>query len=280
MDLADDELRDLAAFCARRFPSPTEQAQIAARAGVPFLPQEDPAAAWRGLLHEAQEADGLGRLARVLAAAAPEDRNLQEACAVLVTGDRGVFSRAPVVFVGALLLGGLLAGAWWWSVEREEGASATSAAMAARPVPPPAGPAARTVADPAAAAPAVVTDPPVVAHPPVADAPAVAHPPVAASAVAAPTSAAGTTGCDALTGEVVGYWYAGAAAPGAVGEVVTLDRDARVRADYPRAENQHDARAAERCVLSRGMRVRLSHAPIDASHGHWWVPYAPGDRVQ
>jgi hypothetical protein len=70
----------------------------------------------------------------------------------------------------------------------------------------------------------------------------------------------------------VGYWYAGQSSPGAQGETITLDRDARVRADYPRRENHHDAASPERCVLARGTRFVLTRAPIDASNGHWWVP--------
>jgi hypothetical protein len=71
---------------------------------------------------------------------------------------------------------------------------------------------------------------------------------------------------------VVGYWYAGRDNPGAAGASYTLDRDARVRADYPRSENRHNAAAPERCVLPRGATIVLRAAPIEASRGYWWVP--------
>jgi hypothetical protein len=77
---------------------------------------------------------------------------------------------------------------------------------------------------------------------------------------------------------VAGWWYAGATSPGSQGATFTLDRDARVRADYPRTENHNDPHAPERCVLPRGGQYTLSHAPIEASPGHWWVPYAVGDE--
>ncbi|MBM4369703.1 MAG: hypothetical protein FJ102_26065 [Deltaproteobacteria bacterium] len=69
-----------------------------------------------------------------------------------------------------------------------------------------------------------------------------------------------------------GYYYAGRSSPGGAGDTITLGRDARVRADYPRADNGHNAAAPERCVLARGTVIVLSRAPIDASNGHYWVP--------
>ena len=269
MELTDGELADLARFCARRFVSPADQAQIAARAGVGFLPSEDPVAAWTDLLGSAQQAGALPRLAKVLAATAPGDRNLQEACAALVVADRSRYPRGAVIVAGALLLGGVSLGAWWWNASRGPGkpesvarapASAVSASLAVVPV------------APAVVAPAVVA--------PTADRPDVS--PASVTLVVPPPvapSASPSTPCATLGGEVVGYWYAGTVPPGAVGDVITLDRDARVRADYPRAENGHDARAPERCVVSRGLQVKLSHAPIDASNGHFWVPYGPADHV-
>jgi hypothetical protein len=55
-----------------------------------------------------------------------------------------------------------------------------------------------------------------------------------------------------------------------------VPRGARVRADYPRAENGHSVDAEVRCTLAAGTRVTLSRAPI-ATSGHWWVPLSGGD---
>ena len=40
-------------------------------------------------------------------------------------------------------------------------------------------------------------------------------------------------GCEAPSGELIGYWYAGEDAPGAAGEEVTIAQTVNVRADYP-----------------------------------------------
>ncbi len=100
-----------------------------------------------------------------------------------------------------------------------------------------------------------------------------AAPPVAKGVVASRLPV-GCTGAPA--GEVVGYWYAGEKKPGEQGETITLDRDARVRVDYPRRENHNNFQTQERCVLPRGTRVKLELAPIDASKGRWWVPVVGG----
>ncbi len=274
MKLADEEITELAAFCARRFPGQTEQAQLTAAAHVAYLPDPDPVLAWTDILRSAQAAGALPLLARALARSAPADRNLQEACAVLVAGSPRP-SRWGAVAAGMTVLLALGLGlGWWWGEATAPRVAATSA-----PVTP-------TVAAIAAAPAPASASPTVSGTPPAAPSasPLAAPPPAAASAVAAPTAAITTPSasapCASLGGPIVGYWYAGARAPGAQGDVITLDRDARVRADYPRAENGHNARAAERCVLSRGMRVRLNHAPIDASTGHYWVPYGPADHVE
>lgn len=104
-------------------------------------------------------------------------------------------------------------------------------------------------------------------------------PPVATALVATPAVATRPArgGCTGDVGSIVGWWYSGATSPGSQGATFTLDRDARVRADYPRTENHNDPHAPERCVLPRGGQYTLSHAPVEASPGHWWVPYAVGD---
>jgi hypothetical protein len=291
MDLAPDDLRDLAAFCARRFPGAAERASLAAQAELDAPVAGEAITDWTTLLDDAQRHGRLTVLAKALAAAAPNDANLQAACAELT----GAASRrrarnqglsrlaAGGVALGAAAAGMTLAVAAGWWIKGREPSQATSPAT-----PSPATSPASAVASASPEAPvvrtsaALATPPAPAAAPPAAPssttvaAPAAVAPPVTA-ATAPPASR--VTGCDAHSGEVVGWWYAGTAAPGAVGGTVVLDRDARVRADYPRFENGHDARTPERCVLPRGSRLLLSHAPVNASGGHWWVPYSPGDRV-
>ena len=250
MQLDASEIHDLAAFCARRFPSGLQRAQLAARAGLALetTDQGDAEGDWARLLELAQGRGALDRLAGALADAAPNDENLRAATTLL----RPVRARRT----GRLLAAGGLVGGLGGVVVL---------AVLAWP--------AQVVVPPARAS--VVATPPIVEPEPVAE---VAPPPVPApEAAPAPTPPARKGGCKGEVGQVVGYWYAGTRAPGAVGETITLPRDARVRADYPRAENGNDPRTPERCALKRGASVTLSHAPIDASNGHYWVPYAVGD---
>src|SRR5262245_54756546 len=83
MDPAPDDLRDLAAFCARRFPGATEGVGLAAEAELDAPVAGEAIADWTTLLDDAQRHGRLPRLARALAAAAPNDANLQAACAEL-----------------------------------------------------------------------------------------------------------------------------------------------------------------------------------------------------
>jgi hypothetical protein len=191
-------------------------------------------------------------------------------------------SRAlPLVGAGAALGLLLVGGAIWALVGGGPSAEAppskpATATAPATPTPAPTPPASDAEAAPAPAAAEAASDP---APPAAVEAPPPApEPPDPAPAAPAPAvaKAAATRlggGCaGAQPGEVVGYWYAGTENPGAAGSTITLTRDARVRADYPRKENRHDSSAPERCVLSRGSRVTLHAAPIEASRGYWWVP--------
>lgn len=86
MRLEPQELRDLAAFCARRFPEPAARARLAHEAGVgPVVEAEGaPVAAWEALLAHARARGRLGVLLERMRAAAPDDRNLAEVAELLV----------------------------------------------------------------------------------------------------------------------------------------------------------------------------------------------------
>lgn len=255
MTLDPDDLANLATACARRFSSREAVQRFATLAGLP--PDRtaigDVEADWAFILTHADQQGSLGRLAAALAAAAPRDETLQAVARTLgaLTAPPAPRIPAPLLAVGG---GGILlvAGMAWMMAGRGGGEA-----------PPAAKPAALAEA-PIEAAPAPAVPPPVEAVP-VEAAPVEAAPVEAAPAKLGP-------GCAGASGSVVGYWYAGRDKPGEQGATITLDRDARVRADFPRQENHHNATAPERCVLSRGARVVLTQAPIEASKGYWWVP--------
>ena len=285
--LDDADLADLARTCARRFPRTDDQRLIAEEAGVAAENTDvgDPELAWSSLIRTAQRDGKLGRLAAVLARSAPGDSSL-----VAVAKALGDVVRPPskvpamtfalaglglVLLVGAAGAFAMFGGS---DVDNVPADAAQSPVVTKATVPPVA------VAEPAnASGSAALT--PVTGTPDAASgAPAAAPPTEAATTPAKPAqnpkseplATRPRSSCNGPAGEVVGYWYAGTASPGSLGETITLGRDARVRADYPRQANGHNAATQEVCVLTRGTQMKLLAAPIDASKGHWWVPVVGG----
>lgn len=83
--------------------------------------------------------------------------------------------------------------------------------------------------------------------------------------------------CKTKEGGFVGYWYAGEANPGRVGQIVTMDRSANVRETYPHKDNGYDFSSSLRCSLVPGDKVRISGAPIAVDGGSYWVPLLATD---
>ncbi|GDX81039.1 hypothetical protein LBMAG42_28500 [Deltaproteobacteria bacterium] len=291
MTLDPDDLRGLARACAKRFPSAEAQRRYAAVAGLPTdrTVPGDADAAWEVIFQVADERGALARLAAALLKDAPQDetfRALARTLGAATAPERS--SRGPLV-MGAVGLVLLLGAGWAFfaggpsgrpeehspgagskaPVADEPAAAAPVAAQAVNADPVAAEPAASAAAEPVAAQPVAT---------PVAPAPSAAVASPAPSAVAKGATITrlpvGCTGAPA--GEIVGYWYAGEKKPGEQGETVTLDRDARVRVDYPRRENHNNFQTHERCVLPRGTRVKVEQGPFDASKGRWWVPVVGG----
>lgn len=293
MDLTPRDATDLARFMARRFPERAQVDQLARKAGVELddTLAGDLVAVWSTVVVEARIQGRLRPLARTLARSHRDDERLQEVCALLLAlEDPQPLPRAAWIGGGLLAVALLAAGVGWALGGRggagagvdlpaaELPAAAPAAAVAAAP------PAAVEVAPPAAveaAPPAAVEE----ASAPAASPPGAAateQPPVAAAApaLAAVVPVAASSGCAAAPGELVGYWYAGPAAPGAQGQTITLPQAVNVRADYPDVHNGYDARTTVRCTLRRGDRQRLSRAPIAVPGGAWWVPVTGGDLAQ
>jgi hypothetical protein len=335
MRLDPEDVRDLAAFCAKRFPDARARSALATQAGLPDPGDGAPVDAWTRLVTEASQRRALGRLANALAAAAPGDENLQAACRMLGGAERPRL--APrVLGIGAVVLVAGAAVAWTLRSEPPAPVAPEPHTAAVAEIPRTSEPTdvPTTLTPPTSTAPTTPTTPPTPTAPtptattptapptptdsptPTASSPANASPPATSSpaetapvthdasvpartdvATVAPILSKTTPDraanrgdspgsssfsgfrCDTVAEPVAGWWYTGAN-PGNTGDLVTVPHDARVRADYPRAENHYNARFPERCVLPRGAVVRLTHAPVEVSHGEWWAPYAPGDRVQ
>lgn len=273
MDLTPQELRELATFFAKRL-SP----ELDPLDPTDPPPPGDPGAAWFALLESAQRAGTLPELARKVAAANRSDRNLQQACNLLTTGEGSMESLAlgAVIATGAAVALLAITGAGLFlGIAGLAGAPDLAAA-------PPAEPEVQLALQPQSLAPEAPsdTDEPLaeVAHAAAKAGQTVDEATIAAvEATHAPPPS--SERCARSSDGIVGYWYAGAQPPGRAGDLVVVPHAVNVRADYPNRGNRFDARSTVRCVLEAGDTVRLSRDPIAVPKDRYWVPLFSGDVV-
>ncbi len=276
MHLDDRELDLLARFFAKRFPHAADRAALLVPAELEDSQADEPVAAWRDVLEQAQRQGALDRLARAARTDDPDDVNLREVRRLLIgaPAPRWNLVAAGLGAVAGLALVGLGGVAWALS-----GATATVGAS-------PAGDRAPTVAAAPKSVPPVlasVREPevprplPARVEPPV-EVAAVPTPPVV-PAVSNPRRPLTADHCARVGAEVSGYWYVGAEMPGAVGDVIVVPHDVYVRAEVPGAANGYDTRTEVRCVLYEGDRVRLSVKPVLVPADAWWVGTSGSDVV-
>ncbi|MCB9675488.1 MAG: hypothetical protein H6737_10255 [Alphaproteobacteria bacterium] len=243
MELTETDLNDLAAFFGRRLdvnltPTPAPQTRAEER---------QRAMAWLLTLEEAQEHGKLSALVLRISRKFPDDRNLQEACGILMDPGRSSDRVAGLVFLAAGAVGaaGMLVGAGLIVAAVATGASFSDVASMSR----------------------ISVEP--------------AMEVVGASEEAMTPNRAVLTAftgrCTRPDGGRVGYWYAGRRNPGGVGQIATFDRAVNVRVDFPDRHNDFDARSHIECVLQPGDHVRISGEPILVPGGAWWVPLYTGD---
>ena len=304
MEFSEQEIRDLARFFAKRFPSFEQRTHIAGMAGLGGSAQlsGEPEAAWSDLVRTAVQGGRMLHLARSAARQRPSDSNLKSLVDTIEAG-RSVRLGGLRLGLGALaiiLLAGLV-----WGLSRtslhEQGeppVAAPPALASAQPAPAP---------QPAAGGPLLSDTPPTASAPPLTGSPATPDdPPPAAYDASAPEATnpapplpgdapvAAPTGppvpppepatpplvegrCGGPQGELLGYWYAGSDADWAPAAVHTISGGANVRASYPSRENNWNARARVVCGLRNGDQVRISQPPVWVVGGAWWVPFHAGD---
>lgn len=296
MDLTPAERSNLASFYAKRFPDPTDRSELARAAAIvePSTPVTSARAAWDRLLADAEDAGRLARLAHAAADRDPDDANLRRA-ALLIGPAPSVWPKLALATaaVGVPVLAVLAVGVVALSVGAFDTAPANAAPRATAspsvavvaPADAPDGPAVVATETPAEAADdAVPAARPVEDEPaePPADAPIAAttpHTADSAPVVASARPANDSGRCTLSGGGLIGYWYAGTESPGTVGQTLTVDSAMNVRGHVPSVSNHFDARGPIRCVLVKGDRVRLSHAPVPVPVGSFWVPLYSGDVV-
>ena len=74
------------------------------------------------------------------------------------------------------------------------------------------------------------------------------------------------------SGEIIGYWYAGANPPEVMNGWTTIPHGMNVRLDYPERHNAYNAKAPVSCVLFPNMEVPVLDEPILVAGGKYWVP--------
>lgn len=302
MKLSDADRRALVHLLSDRLPQWGSRANVARDAGLADVQLTgSPRAVWGGLVDEAVST---GSLPALLAAAARAGSGDPDLAALSLQAEEGVLDvpevadptgwvrGAAVALVVVLLLGVLaLALDWMWvrsSIEPVAAPPTTSADVApATPEP--------AAAPPTAAPPLAIPEPVAVvppsnvdeaATPTAATPPSTAADPVPADAAPVPADAATAPGmapapaqgapCATPAGQIVGYAYVGKTSPGAAGSTWTVPRGLNVRADYPRRDNNWNARTTVRCVLPRGASVRLDDAPVAVDGDAFWVPIVGG----
>ncbi len=248
MNLDARELQDLAGFFSRRLPEHSAR-ELAERAGVPLSDH----GGFTALITEAARLQRLPQVVDAARRARPDDPAFARLGEIV-----GRPRRLPVT---ALALGlvalGLIGAATLWPEQAPVASPEPVAAVAApSPEAPPAQPS-PALPSPVEPAPVTPTEAPV-------------------STAPSPEAAVSSGPCPGTTGEILGYFYAGSAAPGRLGETITLSQGARVRADYPGVHNRHDASAPVRCVLPPGSRVRLDAEPLRVPGEAFWVPLVGG----
>jgi type II secretory pathway pseudopilin PulG len=73
------------------------------------------------------------------------------------------------------------------------------------------------------------------------------------------------------SGEIIGYWYAGANPPEVMNGWTTIPHGMNVRLDYPERHNAYNAKAPVSCVLFPNMEVPVLDEPILVAGGKYWV---------
>jgi len=316
MHLSDADLRDLAAFLARRMTTdfapvtPTDTS----------IPDTSTADAWLAVLVEARDGGWLPSLVSRITEARPNDATLREAASLLVSPKpstelrlAGLLLATGIMGMGGLAATGVVTAGLLVAFEAlQETPSETmntnadnlafladseqSADLLVDTPAPPEPPSTISAARPAEglslagdglhaavdldAAPADQDgDPDAVS----ADFRGEDGPPESVSRPGVVTSVLrggphfSSEKCGGHPGEAVGYWYAGRRSPGPPRTRVVLDRMINVRDEYPHRGNHWNARTRIRCVLEPGDVATISVDPLVIEGGHVWVPVLAGD---
>ncbi|MFT4976949.1 MAG: hypothetical protein ACI8S6_002854 [Myxococcota bacterium] len=283
LHLEETELQDLAMFFARRFPDAERRVPLLAAARLNEPPDgSDAVVVWAAILADVQTPRQLRALTLAAQQLAPDDENLQDVCSILQPPPSRLGSAVAIasgvacaLIVAALVVPAMRAP----SAAADAVAPAASFVSAVATTPAPDAIVATNITPPRAnlqiisKAPTSRND----ANPePQQEA---AEPVPASTSTPTPTSTSTSSSgrCRADEGELIGYWYAGAEAPGAAGETISAPITANVRADYPDTHNGYNARAKVRCLILIGDRITLSSAPIAVPGERYWVPLRGGD---
>jgi hypothetical protein len=282
MQLNDQELQDLATFFARRAPSIEERDLFRKRARLSLDNSQTyhPRTGWLQILVEATDRGKLGRLAYVISAEHPGDRNLQQVCQLLA--ERGNASGVKQAAMFGIPICAFAMVLFFWPHGEFTEIQPQSQAMKLQP---------QSVEEAASEAVATLqpqsieeTSTPQKLE--VIDAlPKVSPTGQEAVALVTTTTAPPQTRpthvpCDPEHEDIIGYWYSGDDPAGARGETITIAKTVNVRTEYPSFRNDYSPRSPVQCVLFEGEQLHLSQDPILVSGDRYWIPITGTDLIR
>jgi len=291
MQLTDQELQDLATFFARRAPSIEERYLVRKRARLSFDNSQThhPRTGWLQILVEATDLGKLNRLAYVIAAEYPDDRNLQQVCQLLAEKGNSDGLKRTAMYAVPISAFALVLFFWPHEQVAELQPQSLTAELQPQSVEQTAPETLATLQPQSVkeGTPETVAtlQPQSVKQAPPPQKVAV-NKPVIRSAPRAATTAEDTPAapthipCNPDNEKIIGYWYSGDDPAGIRGQTITIAKTVNVRTEYPSYRNDYSPRSTVQCVLFEGEQVHLSQDPILVSGDRYWIPIAGKDLIR
>jgi hypothetical protein len=289
MQLNDHELQDLATFFARRAPSIEERYLFRKRTRLSVATDQPhhPRTGWLQILVEATDAGRLGRLAYVISAQYPDDRNLQQVCQLLAEkGNSDGLKRAAMY---SLPISAFAIVLFFWPHGQEATLQPQSVTIQPQSVEQSAPETTASLQPQSIEQATVGVDKKRQAPPATASSskPKSVKTPVKAVTTRAPSrqlamakQAPDHTPCETKTEQIIGYWYSGDDPAGVRGQTITIPKTVNVRTEYPSFRNDYSPRSPVQCVLFEGEQVKLSLDPILVSGDRYWIPITGKDLIR
>lgn len=301
MQLNDQELQDLATFFARRAPSLEERYLFRKRARLSHESNQThhPRTGWLQILVEAADSGKLGRLAYVISAEYPEDRNLQQVCQLLAEkGNSDGLKQAAMYGIPISAFALVL---FFWPHSQVGELQPQSAQLQPQSVDQ-AAPEVTASLQPQSVKETIASLQPQSVKETTPKPQKKLQPQSieeergrkvlakqtthnktrlpTRTAMVTSVNAPDHTPCEANSEHLIGYWYSGDDPAGIQGQTITIAKTVNVRTEYPSFRNDYSPRSPVQCVLFEGEQVKLSLEPILVSGDRYWIPITGKDLIR